>query len=82
MQSLLDIIGDKDFDQPKEVAIIKDYVRKEFSADVGVSVQTNSITITAGSASLAGSLRPHLHKLKKLIETDKKLFIRIGQVGR
>lgn len=78
MQSLQDILGKKDFDTPPEVEIIKTFVRKQFAMDVSVMVQTYSITITTPSAGLAGSLRPLLHKLKKELETDKKLFIRIG----
>ncbi len=78
MQSLQDIIGNRDFDTPPEVEAIKTFVRKAFSADVGVQLQTYSITITTPSAALAGSLRPLLHKLKKELDTDKKIFIRIG----
>lgn len=78
MQSLQDIIGKRDFDTPPEVEAIKTFVRKQFSSDVGVVIQAYSITITTPSAALAGSLRPMLHKLKKELETDKKLFIRIG----
>jgi hypothetical protein len=78
MQSLQDIIGRKDFDVPPEIEVIKTFVRKTFSSDVGVIIQTHSITITTPSAGLAGSLRPMLHKLKKELETDKKIFIRIG----
>lgn len=79
MQSLQDILGTKDFDQPVEIGAIKSFVRKKFSSDVGVTVQAHSITITTTSASLAGSLRPQLHTLKKELETDKKIFIRIGR---
>lgn len=78
MQSLQDIIGRKDFDQPPEIETIKTFVRKQFSSDVGVIMQTHSITITTPSAGLAGSLRPLLYKLKKELDTDKKIFIRIG----
>lgn len=79
MQSLQDIMGNKNFDTPPEVEAIKTFVRKTFNKDVGVSIQAYSITITTPSAGLAGSLRPMLHKLKKELDTDKKLFIRIGQ---
>lgn len=79
MQSLQDILGTKDFDQPPEVGIIKTFVRKKFSCDVGVIIQSYSITITTSSASLAGSLRPQIHKLKKELDTNKKIFIRIGR---
>lgn len=78
MQSLQEIMGNRDFDQPPEIETIKTFVRKNFSSDVGVYTQARSITITTSSAALAGSLRPLLHKLKKELETDKKLFIRIG----
>jgi len=78
MQSLQDILGTRDFSEPAEIEQIKTFVRKTFSADVGVSVAPYSITIFTPSASLAGSLRPLLYTLKKELETDKKLFIRIG----
>lgn len=71
-------MGKKSFDEPPEVESIKTFVRKTFSSDVGVSVGPHSITITTPSASLAGSLRPHLYKLKDELNIDKKLFIRIG----
>lgn len=77
MQSLQDILGSKDFDKPSEIELIKDFVRKKYNSDVSVSIQERSITITTNSASLAGSLRGLLHKLKKELNTDKKLFIRI-----
>lgn len=78
MQSLQDILGNKDFDKPSEIEFIKDFVRKKYNSDVSVSVQERSITIVTSSASLAGSLRGLLHKLKRDLNTDKKLFIRIG----
>lgn len=71
-------MGNKDFDQPPEVEAIKTFVRKKFSSDVSVNLSPSSITIITKSASLAGSLRPHLHSLKKELGTDKKIFIRIG----
>ncbi len=79
MDSLQDILGKRSFDEPPEVATIKTFVRKQFSMDVGVMVGPHSITIMTPSAGLAGSLRPLLHKLKKELNSDKKLFIRIGE---
>lgn len=78
MQSLFDIMGTKDFGVPAEVTEIKAYVQRYFKVDVGVAVQERNIVITTRSAALAGSLRPHLHKLQKILNTDKKLIIRIG----
>jgi len=78
MQSLLDILGNKDFDTPPEIAIIKSFVRKNFMSDAEVMMHPASITILVKSASLAGALRGKLHQLKKELPGDKKLFIRIG----
>ena len=78
MQSLFDIMGNKDFGVPAEVAEIKAYVDRHFKTEVGVTIQERAIVITTRSAALAGSLRPHLHKLKEQLKTDKRLIIRIG----
>ena len=78
MQSLSDIMGSKDFGVPPEVTEIKAYVQRFFKVDVGITVQERTIVITTRSAALAGSLRPHLHKLQKQLNTEKKLIIRIG----
>jgi hypothetical protein len=78
MQSLSDIMGDKDFGVPPEVVEIKAYVQRHFKVTVGITVQEHMIIITTRSAALAGSLRPHLHKLTKQLNTDKRLIIRIG----
>lgn len=78
MQSLSDIMGNKDFGVPPEVIEIKAYVERHFKVDVGITVQERVIVITTRSAALAGSLRPHLYKLAKQLKTEKKLVIRIG----
>lgn len=78
MQSLSDIMGGKDFGVPAEVTEIKAYVQRFFKVDVGVAVQERTIVVTTRSAALAGSLRPHLHKIQKIINTEKKVIIRIG----
>ena len=78
MQRLSDIMGNRDFGVPSEVTEIKAYVQRFFSVDVAVAVQERAIVITTRSAALAGSLRPHLHKIQKILNTDKKVIIRIG----
>lgn len=78
MQSLSDIMGNKDFGLPAEVTDIKAYVQRHFKSDVGVTVQERTIIITTRSAALAGSLRPHMYKLKEQLKTEKRLIIRIG----
>lgn len=75
--SLADILGKRSYDEPLEVVIIKKFVREKYKSDVGVTLQQQQIVITVRGAALAGTLRMHLHTLKKLCQTEKRLVIRI-----
>ena len=76
--SLADLLGNRNFEEPQEVRTIKEFVRKRFNADVSVTMQPRQIIISVPGSSLAGALRMHLHELKKLCATDKRLIIRIS----
>lgn len=78
MDRLKDILLPKRFQEPSEVKVIKDYIRKNFKAKATITVGPKQITIGVSSAALAGALRMQLHQLQKLCETDKRLVIRIG----
>lgn len=76
---LKDILAAKGFSEPPEVAAIKDYVAANFNGrTVGVRLLTDSIVITASSAAFAGSLKTHIPKLQTLLDTTKRIVIRIG----
>ena len=75
--SMADILGKREFHEPKEIQVIKTFVRKQFSSDCAVKIGDRAITIIVDSASLAGSLRMHLHTLAEQCETKKRLVIRI-----
>ncbi len=74
---IADLLMKRDFDEPPEVRLIKEFIRKQLDADAGVAVQQHQIIIEVKGAALAGALRMQLHKLKKLCATDKRLIIRI-----
>ncbi len=78
MSSLADILAKKQFEEPAEVQIIKEFVRETYASEVGVTIQPKQIIITTRSAALAGTLRMQLHTLTELCNTDKKLILRIG----
>lgn len=75
--SIGDLLLKRDFDEPPEVRLIKEFIRKKFGAEVGVATQQNQIIISVSNGALAGALRMKLHELQKLCATDKKLVIRI-----
>jgi len=78
MDSLNDILGRKDFEEPPEAMAIKTYVLERFHSSVAVSIKPEAIIVTARSAALAGTLRLHTQELRSTIQTDKRLIFRIG----
>lgn len=75
--SLQDILLAKNYDEPPEVKIIKDFLRTHYSSGCDVTVQPQQIVIAVKGSALAGALRVRLHDLKTLCHTDKRLLIRI-----
>jgi len=78
MSSIADILAKKDFEEPPEIKVIKDYVLKKFNSKVAVTVQDKQIIVAASSAALAGTLQLHRYELTQVCQTDKKFVIRIG----
>lgn len=78
MDSLNSLLHAKDFDRPPEMAAIKQYVRDEFKADVGVQVRDRDIVVIVPSAALANTLRLRSPDIKKRCRLTKRLTFRIG----
>lgn len=77
MDSLNNILGDRNFDEPPEMAGIKKYVQDEFKTEVGVQVRDKDIVISVPSAALANTLRLRGPEIKRRCQLDKKLTFRI-----
>lgn len=78
MDSLSNILGTKDFDEPAEISSIKKYVVDEFQTEVGVQVRERDIVISVPSAALANTLRLRGPEIKRRCQLDKKITFRIG----
>lgn len=78
VEFLGDVLAKRNWDEPAEVQVIKDFVAERFQATAAVLVQSRQIIITVEGAGLAGTLRMHLHELQKQCKTSKRLVIRIG----
>jgi hypothetical protein len=76
--SLGDILANRDYDEPLEVRNIKEYVRRNYDAEVRVTVQPHSLVVAARSAGLIGSLRMNLPKLQEAAATEKRIIFRVG----
>jgi hypothetical protein len=77
MDSLLDILGRKDFDLPPEAAAIKKYIRDEFKQEVEVMVRERDIVIAGRGAAFINTLRLRTPALKRAAQTNKRLTFRI-----
>lgn len=77
-ESLKDILLRRDDKLPPEVEIVKNFVFNRFKAHVSVEVRKNQVVIIAPGAALAGTLRMSIFELQNMLDTKKKLVIRIG----
>lgn len=77
-KSLAEILGGRAHEEPPEIRIIKRFVREKFKSEAGVAIHERQIVITVSGAALAGTLRMHLHELKQMCQTEKRLVIRIN----
>ncbi|MDB5175836.1 MAG: hypothetical protein JWM81_694 [Candidatus Saccharibacteria bacterium] len=78
MDSLFNILANRNFDEPPEVASIKKFVFDNYQTDVSVAVRDKDISITVPSAALASTLRMRLPEMKRRCQIDKKILLRIG----
>jgi len=78
MDSIFTILDRKDFDEPKEITFIKQYVNDEFGVSVGVQVRERDIVITVPNAALANTLRLRSPEIKKRYKIEKRLTFRIN----
>ena len=78
MDDIRDILMKRNFDMPPEVLAVKEYVRRYYDAEVGVTVDKRHIIVNHRSAALIGTLRLNLPKLQKAAGTDKRIMLRVG----
>ena len=77
MDSIFKVLGNKNFDEPPEMASIKKYVLDEFKIEVGVQVRDKDIIIKVPNSSLANTLRLRSPEIKRRCQISKKLTFQI-----
>ncbi len=76
--SLKNILGKREYQQPDEIAYIKNFVQEKFGEQPKVRITSRSIIINVSNSSLAGALRVHLYKIERDLKLKKPLRIVIG----
>ena len=77
MESMQSLLAGRGMIQPPEIKLIQDFVEQKFKTTAQVIVSEKQIVIGVKSSALAGALRPMLHQIQELCQTDKRLLIRI-----
>ena len=75
-KSINDILAGKEFETPREVQIIKEYVTRNFDSECNIKMSPTHIVIQVDNSALAGSLQLKIEPLKEQLATDKKILIR------
>ncbi len=78
MDSLFNLLGDKNFDEPPESASLKKFVEDEYKTAVTVVVREKDIVVSAPSAALVSTLRLRSPEIKRRCQLTKRLVFRIG----
>lgn len=78
MDSLIDILGKRDFDEPSELAEIKNFIIEEYQVQPTVKINGETIVINLPNASLVSTVRLRGPEIKKRYKINKKLIFRIN----
>lgn len=78
MDSLFNILAQKNFDEPPEAASIKKFVYDEYKTDVSVTVRDKDISVSVPGAALVNTLRLRAPEIKRRCQIDKKITFRIS----
>ena len=76
-ESIESLLKKRDYSEPEEISIIRDYVFKKYGEVPGLKIAGDKIIISVPNAALAGALRMDLHKLSKKIKSKHQLMIQI-----
>jgi len=78
MDSLRDLMANREKPESSELIAIKRYVDEHFHTPIRVAINGNTIIITAPNAALANTLRLQTNKIQTACRTEKRLVFRIG----
>ncbi len=78
MDSLFNILSQKNFDEPPEIERLKKYILDNYSISVGVQVRDKDILLIVNSSAMAASLRMNGPRIKRDLDLNKRLSFRIN----
>lgn len=77
-QSLGDVLAKRNYGEPPEIKVIKEFVHDQIGITPSVSITTAGYVVRVPSAAAAGTLRTKLYQLQQELGPQRRVLIRIG----
>jgi hypothetical protein len=78
MDSLQDILGQKNFTPPDEINIIKDYIKRRYDSPSRVKIEKTAIIVSVPSSTLAATIYLERQTLIEHCNLKQRLVVRSG----
>ena len=79
MDSLQEILGNKNFTPPNEMQALREYVLRRYKSNSYVKLQRDAIILSVQSSALAATLQLEQNNIIQACNLSKKLVIRTGR---
>jgi len=79
MDSVADILADKKFTPPDEMALVKDFVERRYKSRCRIKIEHNTLILSVYGSTLATTIRLEQQRLIESCGLTKKLVIRAGR---
>jgi hypothetical protein len=79
MDSLQDIMGNKNFTPPDEINVIKDYIKRRYNSPSRIKVEKTAIIISVPSSALAATIYLERQTLIEHCNIKLRLVVRSGR---
>jgi hypothetical protein len=78
MDNLIDILKNKNYQEPDYIVKIKKFIMQKFEEECSVKLSNSSITIKVKNSSLAGALRENIVDIQNLLPSNFTVQIVTG----
>jgi len=78
MDSLKDLLAQKDLDEPTEVSALRDYYRQQFMSLPSIKVTANNIVLIVPNSKIASEIRYRRLEIERRCLFTKRFIVRVG----
>ena len=79
MDSLQDILGQKNFTPPDEITAVKDFITRRYNSKSSVRVERDVLIVHVPSSALAATLQLEQNRMIEACRINRRLIIRYGR---